>query len=143
VKLLDVGFGSGILSIIGAKLGAKEVVATDIDPNAIVPALENLEVNGITGDKVRLLTGDIISDVSFQEEIGLECYDIVVVNILADVIIPLSGVIGRHIKPGGLFISSGIIHMKRTQVEEAILKNGFTIVEVKEMGDWVSIVARK
>jgi len=143
VKLLDVGFGSGILSIIGAKLGAEEVVATDIDPNAIVPALENLEVNGITGDKVRLLTGDIISDVTFQEEIGLECYDIVVANILADVIIPLSGVIGRHIKPGGLFISSGIIHMKRTQVEEAILKNGFTIVEVKEMGDWVSIVARK
>ncbi len=64
-------------------------------------------------------------------------------NILADVIIPLSAEIGGHIKPGGLFISSGIINTKKEQVKLAILENGFEIIEINEMGDWVSIVAIK
>lgn len=143
MKLLDVGFGSGILSIIGAKLGANPVVATDIDPNAVTPALENLASNEIEDGIIKFLSGDIISETSLKEEVGYECYDIAVANILADVIIPLSGVIGNHIKKGGLFISSGIIHIKKEQVKEAIIKNGFEILEINEMGDWVSIVARK
>jgi ribosomal protein L11 methyltransferase len=143
ISLLDVGFGSGILSIVGAKLGAKNVLATDIDPNAEIAAYENIEVNHISKDKIKIVSGDIITDDKLQEEIGFECYDMVVANILADIIIPLSGVIGKHLKTNGLFISSGIINTKEEQVKEAILNNGFEIVEVTKMNDWVSIVAKK
>lgn len=143
INLLDVGFGSGILSIVGAKLGAKSIVATDIDPNAVIAAYENIEVNHIKEEQIKILTGDIITDDNLQAEIGFECYDMVVANILADIIIPLSGVIGKHLKANGLFISSGIINTKEEQVKEAILKNGFEIVEITRMNDWVSIVAKK
>lgn len=143
MKLLDVGFGSGILSIVGSKLGASKVVATDIDPNATVAALENIEVNHISQETIEFLSGDIITDESLQSKIGYESYNIVVANILADIIIPLSAVIGKHLKTGGLFISSGIINMKKEQVKEAIIQNGFEILEINEMGDWVSIVAKK
>jgi ribosomal protein L11 methyltransferase len=142
-KLLDVGSGSGILSIIGAKLGASVVLGTDIDPNAVTAALENVEVNHISKDTVTILSGDIITDEEFQQKVGIGCYDIVVANILADVIIPLSAEIGKHLKDDGVFISSGIINTKKEQVKEAILKNGFRIIEINEMGDWVSIVAGK
>lgn len=142
-KLLDVGCGSGILSIIGAKLGAISVFGTDIDPNAVKAAYENAEVNHISEDVLTIISGDIISDESVQKQVGFECYDVVAANILADVIIPLSAEIGKHMKPGGVFISSGIINMKKEQVKEAILKNGFHILEINEMGDWVSIVAQK
>ncbi len=143
INLLDVGFGSGILSIVGAKLGAKNILATDIDPNAVVAAYENIEVNHISKDQIKILSGDIITDDKIQAEVGFECYDIVVANILADIIIPLSSVIGKHLKPNGLFISSGIINTKEEQVKEAILSNGFEIVEIIKMNDWVSIVAKK
>ncbi len=73
----------------------------------------------------------------------MEKYDIVVANILADVIIPLSAEIGKHLKKDGLYITSGIINMKRDEVKEAIEKNGFTIVEENEMREWVSFVAKK
>lgn len=143
ISLLDVGFGSGILSIVGAKLGAKSILATDIDPNAVVAAYENIEVNHISTDKIKIVSGDIITDDKLQAEIGFECYDMVVANILADIIIPLSSVIGKHLKPNGIFISSGIINTKEEQVKEAILKNGFEIIEITRMNDWVSFVAKK
>lgn len=142
-KLLDVGCGSGILSIVGLKLGANHAVATDIDPLAISATCENVEVNGITSDQFIAYTGNIMEDQQLKEAVGMEQYDIVVANILADVIIPLSDVIGQHMKKGGLFISSGIIYMKKEEVKAAILKNGFQIEEINEMGDWVSFVARK
>lgn len=142
-KLLDVGCGSGILSIIALKLGAKHAVATDIDPAALTATRENVEVNGISPEKFEVFAGNIIADEALQKEIGFEKYDIVVANILADVIIPLSAEIGQHMKPGALFISSGIIDMKRDEVQAAIRKNGFEIIEIHEMGDWVSFVARK
>jgi ribosomal protein L11 methyltransferase len=143
IRLLDVGCGSGILSIIGAKLGAAEVTGTDIDPNAVKAAYENAEVNRIGSDVLTILNGDIITDEDLQKDAGFECYDMAVANILADIIIPLSAEIGRHIKHGGIFISSGIINTKKEAVKEAILKNGFKILEINEMGDWVSIVAQK
>lgn len=143
IRLLDVGCGSGILSIIGAKLGAAEVTGTDIDPNAVKAAYENAEVNRIGSDVLTILNGDIITDEELQKDAGFECYDMAVANILADIIIPLSAEIGRHIKHGGIFISSGIINTKKEAVKEAILKNGFKILEINEMGDWVSIVAQK
>ncbi|WP_310602072.1 50S ribosomal protein L11 methyltransferase [Anaerosporobacter sp.] len=141
--LLDVGSGSGILSIIGLKLGAKSALGTDIDPNAIVAMYDNANVNGITEKEFAVKTGNIIDDKTLQEEVGMEKYDIVVANILADVIIPLSAEIGQHLKKGGLYITSGIIDMKRDEVKEAIEKNGFTIIEENKMGEWVSFVARK
>lgn len=141
--LLDVGSGSGILSIIGLKLGAKSALGTDIDSNAIHAMYENAKVNGITEDEFTVKIGNIIDDKTLQEEVGMEKYDIVVANILADVIIPLSPEIRQHLKKGGLYITSGIIYMKRDEVKEAIEKNGFTIIEENEMGEWVSFVARK
>ena len=141
--LLDVGCGSGILSIIGLKLGAKSALGTDIDRHALVATRENAIVNKISEDCFEALSGNIIEDKEIQEQVGFEKYDIAVANILADVIIPLSKEIGQHIKPGGLFISSGIINMKRDEVEAAILENGFTIIEENTLGDWVSFTARK
>lgn len=142
-KMLDVGCGSGILSIIGAKLGANEVIGIDIDPNAVKVAYENAEVNHISTEVLSILSGDIITDENLQKKVGMECYDIVVANILADIIIPLSAVIGQHMKLGGIFISSGIINTKKELVKDAILNNGFKIIEINEMGDWVSIMAQK
>ncbi len=143
--VLDAGSGSGILSILAKKLGAEEVIGLDIDPNATISAIQNSEVNRLeieTG-KLSFLTGNIIEDDTIRTEIGKNKYDMVVANILADVIIPLSDVIGENLKDGGLFISSGIIYMKEEAVREALLKNHFTILEVNKMGDWVSFVARK
>ncbi len=143
--ILDAGSGSGILSIIAKKLGAKEVLGIDIDQNATNAAIENAEVNKLMikeGD-LTFVTGNMIEDDGIRRELGKEKYDMVVANILADVIIPLSDVIGENLKPGGIFISSGIINMKEDAVREAILKNKFEILEVNRMGDWVSFVAKK
>ena len=141
-ELLDVGCGSGILSIIGLKLGAKHAVGTDIDPAALVATEENVQVNGITKEQFTAYAGNIIAEKEVQDQVGYEKYDIVAANILADVIIPLSGEIRQHMKPGGLFITSGIIDMKRDEVYDALIQNGFEIVEENTMGDWVSFVAR-
>ncbi|MDD3173125.1 MAG: 50S ribosomal protein L11 methyltransferase [Herbinix sp.] len=143
--ILDAGSGSGILSIIAKKLGAKEVLGIDIDSNATNSAIENAAVNELPIEEGTLsfVTGNIIEDDGIRTQIGKEKYDMVVANILADVIIPLSDVIGENLKPGGIFISSGIINMKENAVREAIEKNHFTILEVNKMGDWVSFVAKK
>lgn len=143
MKLLDVGCGSGILSIIGIKLGAKSAVGTDIDPAAITAALENARVNGLASEALTIYQGNLIDEEELREKAGFEAYDLVTANILADVIIPLSAIISRHLKPGGLFISSGIIDMKKEEVQKAIESNGFEITEANEMGDWVSFTARK
>ena len=141
-ELFDVGCGSGILSIIGLMLGIKSASATDVDEHAVEAAIENAKVNHIDMSKYTVKTGDIITDATFRQEMGMHQYDIVVANILADIIIPLSGVIKDNMKPGALFISSGIIDMKEEAVREALLANGFEIVEVTHSGDWVSFTAR-
>ncbi|WP_343209252.1 50S ribosomal protein L11 methyltransferase [Anaerolentibacter hominis] len=142
IRLLDVGCGSGILSIIGMKLGAGEATAIDIDPSAVSAAEENAAVNGVDLSRYHILAGNILDDPSLKETVGTG-YDVVAANILADVIIPLSGLIGEYMRPGGIFISSGIIDMKEAEVREALLANGFEIMEVNHMGDWVSFTARK
>lgn len=142
-KLLDVGCGSGILSIIALKLGAQKVFATDIDPQAITATYENASVNQILTEQFCVLSGNIIEDAQMQEEVGIGIYDIVVANILANVIIPLSGEVGKHLKPGGLFITSGILNEKKEEVEQALIDNGFTIIETNVQGDWVSIIGKK
>ena len=143
-KLLDVGTGSGILGITALKLGAKEVWGTDLDENAITAVGENLEANGISGERFHVLQGNILNDPSVQEWAGFGCYDVVVANILADVIILLVDEIPVHLKQGGLFITSGIINMKEQAVLDAFAKNpAFEVLEVTRQGEWVSVTARK
>lgn len=143
-KVLDVGTGSGILGITALKLGAKEVFGTDLDENAIVAVGENLEANGISTEKFKVLQGNIIDDKEVQDAAGYECYDVAVANILADVIIMLQKEIPVHIKKGGIFITSGIINMKEEAVKEAFAANdAFEVVEITYQGEWVSVTARK
>jgi len=141
-KLLDIGCGSGILSIIGLKLGAQCAVGTDIDPIAVEVAKENAAVNGIPEGKYTVYEGNLIEEEALQKEVGLEKYDIVVANILADVIIPLSSQVSKFMKKNGIFISSGIIDMKKEEVEQALIQNGFEIIKVNQMGDWFSFITK-
>ncbi len=157
--VFDVGCGSGILSIISILLGAGYAAAVDIDPVAVDVTVENAEVNHLkatlcekdekglpvfcgTAGVIEVTDGNVIGDEALRAAVGLAKFDIVVANILADVIIPLSGVVREFMKPGALFISSGIINMKQAAVEKALKENGFEIVEVVTLGDWVSIVAK-
>lgn len=141
--LLDVGCGSAILSILALKLGAKYAVDTDIDPNAVRAAKENFEVNHLQKEQYNVLLGNVLEDEQMRDDLGEQCYDVVVANILADVIIPLSALVPRFLKEDGVFISSGIINTKEEDVKEAILDAGMDILEVSHMGDWVSITAKK
>lgn len=141
--VLDAGCGSGILSIIAMKLGARKVYGIDIDELAVEASVENLKLNGIKEEQYTVVKGDVIGDEEFARSVAsVGQYDIVVANILADVIIPLSAVIRPFMKPEGVFITSGIIDMKEEVVREALLNNGFEIVNVTHMGEWVSIVAK-
>lgn len=157
--VFDVGCGSGILSIISMLLGADYAAAVDIDPIAVGVTVENAEVNKLAAEicekneaglpvfsgksgLIEVADGNVIGDATLREAVGLAKFDIVVANILADVIIPLSGVVREFMKPGALFISSGIINMKQEAVEAALKENGFEIVEIVTQGDWVSIVAK-
>ena len=140
-KLLDVGCGSGILSIIGKKLGAKEVFGTDIDEAAVTASFENVKVNNVN-ENIDFIQGNLIDDKEIKDKTGYECYDIVVANILADIIIPLSKVIAPHMKIGGLFITSGIIYNKEAEVVKAIEENEYLEVkEITRQKDWVSVTA--
>lgn len=143
-ELLDVGTGSGILSIIGLKLGARHAMATDIDPNAIRATDENFAINGVA-DAARVQQVNILDPEeaqSFYEENDGKRYDVVVANILADVIIPLSGIVTPLLKEDGIFITSGIINTMEEPVKEALIANDFEILEIHHMKDWVSITAR-
>ena len=142
-ELLDVGTGSGILSIVALKLGAKHAVGTDLDPCAITATKENLEVNGVPETSMDVMIGNIITDKAVQDAVGYEKYDIVVANILADVLVPLTPVILHQLKSGGIYITSGIIDEKEETVVEAVKEAGLEVVEVTHQNDWVSVTARK
>ena len=170
-SVFDIGCGSGILSIVSVYLGAGYVHGMDIDPDAVKASFENAEANGFDRDRIEFTCGNLldrnfiagvsksrtgdspvgnsgaesgVSDDNIDDS-GAETirkYDIVVANILADVIIPLSSVVRPYMKDNGLFITSGIIDTKEEEVKNAILQNGFEIVDIIHMGEWVSIVAR-
>ena len=142
-KVLDVGCGSGILSIVALKLGASEVVGTDLDPDCMTSTRDNMEVNHLDRNLGTFYIGNLIDDTELQEKVGTEEYDIVVANILADVIIPMAPVIPARLKSGGYFITSGIIDFKENEVKTAIEKAGLTVVEINHQGEWVNITARK
>ena len=141
--LLDVGTGSGILSIISLKLGAKHAVGTDLDPCALEAVKENMEVNGIDPASFEMLIGNIINEKEVQDRVGCGCYDIVVANILAEVLVPLTPVILSQLKPGGIYITSGIIDDKEDLVVKTVKDCGLTVLEVTHQGEWVSVTARK
>lgn len=141
--VLDAGCGSGILSIIAMKLGAGKVYGIDIDELAVKASKENLELNGVSREQYTIVNGDVIGDKEFAKSvIKIGQFDIVVANILADVIIPLSEVIRPFMKEDGIFIASGIINTKEEAVKEALIRNGFNIVDINHMGEWVSFAAR-
>lgn len=143
-EVLDVGTGSGILSIVALKYGAKHALGTDLDPNAIIATDENAEQNEIDKSQLDVILGDIVTDEKIQEEVGFEKYDIVCANILHDVLIPLSGEITKHMKPGAFYITSGIINTRENQVKEAIEANPeLEILSINHDGEWVNITARK
>ena len=140
-SVLDVGCGSGILSIAALKLGAAHATAIDIDEVAVKVAAENMEVNHIPASQYTLFDGDLITNSFLKVKAGTG-HDIVVANILADVIIPLAGVIRPHLKKGGLYITSGIINTKEEEVREALIANGFEILGVEYMKEWCCFIAK-
>lgn len=142
-ELLDVGTGSGILSIIALMYGAKHAVGTDLDPCAVEAVAQNKEANGIPAGDFELLIGNIITEKEVQDKVGYECYDIVAANILADVLVPLTPVIAPCLKQGGIYITSGIIEGKENIVADAMEAAGLTVLEVNALGEWRSVTAAK
>ena len=142
-ELLDVGTGSGILAILSLMYGAKHAVGTDLDPCAVPAVEENKEVNGIPVEAFDMMIGNIIDDKEVQDRVGYEKYDIVTANILADVLVPLTPVIVHQMKPGAVYITSGILDVKEEVVKEAVVAAGLEVVEVTHQGEWVSVTARK
>ena len=140
--VLDVGCGSGILSIAALKLGAGSVVGTDVDGDCITSTHENMTVNHLAENSGEFYVGNLIDDKAFQEKIGTG-YDLVVANILADIIIPMAPALYQCTKEQGVLITSGIIDFKENEVKEALEQAGFEILEVNHQGEWVNVTARK
>jgi ribosomal protein L11 methyltransferase len=142
-ELLDVGTGSGILAIISLMYGIKHAVGTDLDPCAVEAVRENMAANNIAPESFEMMIGNIITDKAVQDKVGYNEYDIVVANILADVLVPLTPVIVNQLKAGGIYITSGIIDNKEQTVRDAVEKAGLEVIEVTYQGEWVSVTARK
>ena len=142
-KILDVGCGSGILGMLALKFGAAYSVGTDLDPCAIEATYENMEVNGIPKERYEVMIGNIIDDRQIQDKVGYACYDIVVANILADVLVELTPVIVNQLKPGGIYITSGIIDDKEQTVVDAAKAAGLEVLSVTYQGEWVCVTAKK
>jgi ribosomal protein L11 methyltransferase len=136
ISVLDVGTGSGILMIAGAKLGAKRVVGVDIDELAVEAAIENLELNNIKEESYTVLKGDLIATLNDEK------FDVVVANILADVLLILLKDISKVVKEGGYIILSGIVDEKLPLVEREINSLGYKIVEVKSDKEWRAILVQ-
>ncbi|MCM1251403.1 MAG: 50S ribosomal protein L11 methyltransferase [Clostridium sp.] len=141
--LLDVGSGSGILAIIALMYGAKKAVGTDLDPCALEAVKQNMEANNIREEDFTMMIGNIITEKEIQDKVGYLCYDIVVANILADVLVMLTPVITAQMKKGGIYITSGIINEKEETVVKAVKEAGLEVVEITYQGEWVSVTARK
>lgn len=142
-RLLDVGTGSGILAILSLMFGARHALGTDLDICAVDAVADNCRANGIDDADFELLIGNLITDRALGQRVGYGCYDIVTANILADVLVPLTPVIAGHLKPGGIYITSGIIDDKEQTVRDAVEAAGMEVLEVTYQGEWVSITARK
>ncbi|MBP7347735.1 MAG: 50S ribosomal protein L11 methyltransferase [Butyrivibrio sp.] len=142
-ELLDVGTGSGVLSILALMFGAKHAVGTDLDTCTIPAVHENMLANGISDKQFELLIGNIIDEQVVRDQVGYAKYDIVVANILPVVLLPLTPLITGHLKKGGIYITSGIIADKEETVRKSHEEAGFEILEIHHQGEWVSITSRK
>ncbi|NCB62557.1 MAG: 50S ribosomal protein L11 methyltransferase [Clostridia bacterium] len=142
-RVLDLGCGSGILSIAALLLGAEYAVGVDIDPKAVNVAYENAAMNGIGKDRYRVLSGDVLGDRKMAAELAKEKYQLVLANIVADVIIPLSAHAPEMMTEDGVFLCSGIIDTRADEVRAALEGNGLAVVEKRERDGWVSFAAKK
>ena len=141
-SVIDLGCGSGILSIAALSLGASHAVAVDIDPKAVDVAYENAALNGIGKDRYLVRAGDVISDTALANELSQEKYHLVLANIVADVIIPLSVRVPAMLEEDGVFLCSGIIDTRAHEVEAALKKNGLTVTRKREKNGWVALEAK-
>ena len=141
VRVLDLGCGSGILGIGALILGCDSCLGVDIDPKAPDVVMSNAALNGIGADKMTAWAGDIIADASLRARIG-GGYQLVLANIVADVIIPLSAVVHQFMAPGAVFICSGIIEHRWPETEAAVISNGFEILDHKSEEEWHCFVCR-
>ena len=140
--VLDIGCGSGILSIASLLLDAKEADAVDIDPNAIQIAYENSDRNDIDRNRYHVKAGNILEDKELQASYSGKKYDLVAANIVADVIIALTKQVPDYIKDGGIFLCSGIITERKEDVLEALKAANFAVLDIKEKTSWVAIATR-
>ena len=140
-RLLDLGCGSGILSIAALRLGAVSAKAVDIDDKCLTVAYENAALNGIGKDRYTVLVGDVLSNGALRETLG-GGYDVVVANIVADVIIGLAPMVRQFLKPGGLFLCSGIIDTRAGEVADALRQNGWEIETTRSGEGWYSYACR-
>lgn len=140
--MLDLGCGSGILSIIGMMLGAREAYAVDIDPNAVDIAYENAERNGIAKERYHAMAGDVTADRDLMEKLSERKYNVVTANIVADVIIAVSPIAAKLVAQDGIYITSGIIEERIDDVSNALEKSGFEIQNVEQRADWACIVSK-
>ena len=141
--LLDVGTGSGILALLALKLGIRSAVGTDLDPCA-APAIEdNIAANGVDPALFKVILGNLIDDPEVQKEVGEERYDVVLANILPDVLIPLTPQAVRCMKPGAVYITSGILMERAESVKEAMRAAGLEVTGMTEQGEWCCVVGRK
>jgi len=141
-EVLDLGCGSGILSIAALLLGAKGCTAVDIDENAIHIAKENAALNNIYSDKFNVYCGDVTEDAQLRKKIGYDKYDMIAVNIIAQIIKGMSFTFPKFLKKGGLVIASGIIKKYSDEVIENFKGLGIEIIEICHSEDWVSITGR-
>ena len=142
-RVIDLGSGSGILSIAALLLGAQEATGVDIDPKAEDIARENAALNGLTAPKFRAVTGNVIGDKAMMESLSEGGYDVVLANIVADVIIPLSAVVPHFLRHDGVFICSGVLNTRLPEVERAIEAAGLTITQREMQEDWCRLTARR
>ncbi len=143
MEVLDMGCGSGILSIASILLGAKSAVGVDIDENAVRIAKENAEINNIYDDKFTVYCGNVTDDIILQDKIGYNKYDMIAVNIIADIIIGMSSSFPKFLKKGGIVVASGIIKKYLQNIIDNFEGLGFEIKEINEKEDWVSVTALK
>lgn len=141
-RVLDLGCGSGILAIAALKLGAADAVAVDIDPLAKQTVADNMQMNGLTADRYRVLIGDAAGDEGLKRSLG-GGYDIVLANIVADVILRLAPTASQQVKSGGLLITSGIIGERLPEIHAALRAAGFELLDTQLRNDWACVVGRK
>ncbi len=141
-RVLDLGCGSGILGIGALLLGCDSVAGCDIDPKAPEVAEANAALNGLHADRFRVCAGDVLADAPMRASLGAG-YDLVLANIVSDVIIPLSGIVGEFLAPDGVFLCSGIIEGRQDEVAAALRRNGFAILEHFNEEEWHCYVAKQ